>query len=132
MPSVHTVPSTFLDQNVQTDTQAARLDREDASKRAKAEKAKKDAKAKAKKADNWLTNQFAQLSDGSAGALAIANLVGVIGLSGYLGYKGWGLYERGRLNWESVGLGVGILAGVGAAEAVLGNYLYKGQKKNSS
>lgn len=131
MPSVHTVPADFLDQEVQTETQAARIEREEASKRAKAEKAAREAKGKAKKADSWLTQQFASLSDGSAGALAIANVVGVVGLSGYLGYKGWGLYERGRLNWESVGLGVGILAGVGVVESVFGTYLYKGQKKSS-
>ncbi|KAL2214684.1 hypothetical protein CC79DRAFT_157178 [Sarocladium strictum] len=130
MPSVHTVPADFLDQEIQTETQQSRLDREAAAAKAKAEKAKKEAKAKAKRADNWLVNQFSQLSDGSAGALAIANVVGVIGLSSYLGYKGWGLYERGRLSWETVGLGVGIMAGVGAAEAVLGSYLARGQKKN--
>jgi hypothetical protein len=130
MPSVHTVPADFLDQDIQTETQQSRLDREAAAAKAKAEKAKKEAKAKAKRADNWLVNQFSQLSDGSAGALAIANVVGVIGLSSYLGYKGWGLYERGRLSWETVGLGVGIMAGVGAAEAVLGSYLARGQKKN--
>ncbi|KAK0390140.1 hypothetical protein NLU13_3713 [Sarocladium strictum] len=131
MPSVHTVPHDFLEQDVQTETQATRLEREEASARAKAEKARKEAKAKAKSADNWLVKQFSQLSDGSAGALAIANVVGVIGLSSYLGYKGWGLYERGRLNWETVGLGVGILASVGAAEAVFGSYLARGQKKNN-
>lgn len=124
-PSVHTVPSDFLDQDVQTDTQAARLQREAESKKVKAKK-------QGKKADNWLQAQFARLSDGSAGALAIANLAGVIGLSSFLGYKAWGLYERGRLNWQSVGLGVGILAAVGAAEGVFGRYLYKGKKDNSS
>lgn len=124
-PSVHTVPSDFLDQEVQTDTQAARLEREAAAKKAKAKK-------ETKKADNWLTAQFAKLSDGSAGALAIGNLAGVIGLSAFLGYKAWGLYERGRLGWQNVGLGVGILAAVGAAEGVFGRYLYKGKKDNSN
>lgn len=132
MPSVHTVPSDFLEQDVQTDTQSERIDREAAAARAKAEvAAKRDAAAeKAKRADNWLTAQFAKLSDGSAGALAAANLAAVVGLSSYLGYKAWGLYEKGRLTWQSVGLGVGILAGVGAVEAVFGGYLYKGKKKN--
>merc|ERR1712169_176414 len=115
-PSVHTVPSDFLDQEVQTDTRAARLERE----------------AKAKKADSWLKAQFAKLSDGSADALAIGNLAGVIGLSAFLGYKAWGLYERGHLSWQNVGLGVGILAAVGAAEGVFGRYLYKGKKDNSN
>lgn len=122
---MHTVPSDFLEQEVQTTTQADRLsrDREAAAAR-KAAKAKKTAK----KADSWLTAQFSRLSDGSASALAVANLVGVVGLSSFMGYKAWGLYERGRLSWQSVGLGVGILAGVGIVEGVVGRYLYKGKK----
>merc|ERR1712169_33770 len=43
-PSVHTVPSDFLDQEVQTDTQAARLEREAKAKKAKAKKETKFAK----------------------------------------------------------------------------------------
>ncbi|KAI6777628.1 uncharacterized protein J7T54_002939 [Emericellopsis cladophorae] len=125
MPSVHTVPSDFQEQDVQTETQAQRLERE-------AEQKKVKAKSEAKKTDNWLTEQFAKLSDGSAGALAIANLAGVVGLSAYMGYKAWGLYERGRLSYQNVGVGVGILAAVGAAEGVFGRYLYKGKKDASS
>lgn len=135
MPSVHTVNSDFLDQPVQTETQAARLDREEEESRAE-EKRKRDAaaaaKAKACKADSWLTRQFSQLSDSEAGGVAIANLVGIVSLSAYLGYKGWGLYERGRLDWKAVGVGAGILAGVSAVQGVVGRYLYKGQKKGGS
>jgi len=129
-PSVHTVPSDFLEQNIQTGTQAARLEREEESKKAKAKAAAHKAKGRARETDNWLIAQFSKLSDGSAGALGVANLAAVVGLSAFLGYKAWGLYERGRLSWETVGLGVGILAGVGAAEAVLGRYLVKGKKKD--
>lgn len=130
---MHTVPSDFLEQDIQTDTQAARLEREDASSRTKAEiKAKRDAASKkAKRADNWLTSQFSKLSDDGASALVVANLAAVVGLSSYLGYKAWGLYEKGRLSWQSVGLGVGILAGVGVIEGVFGGYLYKGKGKKN-
>ncbi|KAF5020235.1 hypothetical protein F66182_7752 [Fusarium sp. NRRL 66182] len=129
MPSVHTVPADFLEQEVQTETQAARIERED---EAKEEKRKRDdAKAKAKRADNWLIQQFSQLSDGSASGLVIANLATVVGLSAYLGYKGWGLYEKGRLDWKAISIGAGILASVSAAEGVLGRYLYKGKKGGS-
>ncbi|PWI75647.1 hypothetical protein PCL_06305 [Purpureocillium lilacinum] len=133
-PSVHTVPSDFLEQDVQTETQAARRDREDAAAeaKAKAEKARRDAAAKARRADNWLTAQFSKLSDGSAGALALANVAAVVGLSSYLGYRAWGLYEKGRLDWKTAGVGVGILAAVGALESVFGGYLYKGKKKGGS
>ncbi|TDZ19881.1 hypothetical protein Cob_v007286 [Colletotrichum orbiculare MAFF 240422] len=128
LPSVHTVPSDFNEQEVKTETQADRIEREE-NARAEADLAKKKATGKARKADSWLTRQFASLSDGSAGALAISNLVGVIGLSGFLGYKAWGLYERGRLSWQSVGLGLGILGVVGLGEGALGRYLYKTKGK---
>lgn len=119
---MHTVPSDFAEQDVQTETQARRLELE---AEAKGKKAKKEAK----KADNWLQAQFAKLSDGSAGAVAVANLAGVVGVSALLGYKAWGLYERGTLSWKDVGLGAGILAGVGIVEGVVGRYLYKGKKQ---
>lgn len=126
--SVRTVPSDFLEQDVQTDTQAARIDREEKA-RAEADLAKKKAAAKARRADSWLTRQFSSLSDNTAGALALANVAGVVALSGFLGYRAWGLYERGRLSWQNVGLGVGILGVVGITESILGGYLYKTKGK---
>ncbi|KAF5613389.1 D-serine dehydratase [Fusarium tjaetaba] len=126
MPSVHTVPNDFLEQEIKTETQAARIEREE---EARQEKRKRDeAAAKAKKADNWLIQQFSRLSDGSATGLVIANFATVVGLSAFLGYKGWGLYEKGKLDWKAVTLGAGILAGVTAAEGAVGRYLYKGKK----
>ncbi|KAK0736161.1 hypothetical protein B0T21DRAFT_440335 [Apiosordaria backusii] len=133
-PSVRTVPSDYAEQEVKTDTQAARIEREEAEKkarakaeavRAEADLAKKKAKSKAKKADSWLTKRFENMGDGPAGALAAANLIAVIGLSGWLGFKAWGLYERGRLSWKDVGLGLGVLGAVGAVEGAFTNYLYK-------
>ncbi|KAF5678345.1 D-serine dehydratase [Fusarium heterosporum] len=135
MPSVHTVPNDFLEQEIQTETQAARLDREEeAEERAEQEKEKRkrdEIAAKAKNTDNWLIQQFSRLSDGSATGLVIANFATVVGLSAYLGYKGWGLYEKGKLDWKAVGLGAGILASVTAAEGAVGRYLYKGKKGGS-
>ncbi|KAJ4003559.1 hypothetical protein NW766_012007 [Fusarium irregulare] len=129
MPSVHTVPADFLEQEVQTETQAARLEREE---EAKEEKRKREsATAKAKQTDNWLIQQFSKLSDGNATGLVIANFATVVGLSAYLGYKGWGLYEKGKLDWKAVSLGAGILASVTAAEGAVGRYLYKGKKGGS-
>lgn len=129
MPSVHTVPSDFLEQEVQTETQADRIAREDAAKeRAKA--AKDKAAAKAKKTDSWLTEYFSELSDNASTAVVATNAAAIVGVSGFLGYKAWGLYEKGRLSWQAVGLGVGILAGVAAVEGVIGRYLYKAKKDN--
>ncbi|KAK2030619.1 hypothetical protein LX32DRAFT_638016 [Colletotrichum zoysiae] len=133
MPSVHTVPHDFNEQDVKTTTQAARIEREEEEEeqkdRAEADLAKKKAAGKARKADSWLKRQFSSLSDGSASALAISNLVGVVGLSTFLGYKAWGLYDRGRLSWQNVGLGLGIMGVVGLAEGVFGSYLYKTKGK---
>ncbi|KAH7171290.1 hypothetical protein EDB81DRAFT_194800 [Dactylonectria macrodidyma] len=134
MPSVHTVHSDFLEQEVQTQTQADRIAREeDAAKaKAKAEKAKSRAASKAKSADDWLSSYFAGLSDNTASAVVVANLASVVGISAFLGYKAWGLHQQGRLSGRSVGLGVGIVAGVAAVEAFVGRYLYKGKKGGSS
>ncbi|KAF4982204.1 hypothetical protein FZEAL_2088 [Fusarium zealandicum] len=134
MPSVHTVSSDFLEQPVQTKTQANRMDREEEAREEKATQAKRkrdEAAAKARRTDNWLVQQFSRLSDGSATSLVIVNLASVVGLSAYLGYKGWGLYEKGRLDWKTVGIGAGIIASVSAAEGVVGRYLYKGKKGGS-
>ncbi|KAL7823115.1 hypothetical protein V8C26DRAFT_385446 [Trichoderma gracile] len=137
MPSVHTVPPDFLEQDVQTETQAERIKREEeAAEQAKQQQqaaaaAKKKAASKAKRADSWLTRQFSQLSDGSVTAIALANVAGVVGVSGFLGYRAWGLYERRVLDWKHVGVGVGVLAAVGAVEAVLGRYLYKSKESDS-
>ncbi|KAM0519567.1 hypothetical protein ACHAPE_003745 [Trichoderma viride] len=127
LPSVHTVHSDFLEQDIQTETQAERIRREDEAARSK-EAAKRKATSKAKRADSWITRKFSQLSDGSITAIAIANVAGIVGVSGFLGYRAWGLYERSRLDLKHVGLGVGVLAAVGAVEAVLGRYLYRGRK----
>ncbi|KAL6863559.1 hypothetical protein J3F83DRAFT_744806 [Trichoderma novae-zelandiae] len=141
MPSVHTVPPDFLEQDVQTETQAERIEREqEAAERARQQQKqqqaaaaakKKKAASKANKADSWLTRQFSQLSDGGVTAIALANVAGVVGVSGFLGYRAWGLYERRVLDWKHVGVGVGVLAAVGAVEAVLGRYLYKSKESGS-
>ncbi|KAK3192649.1 hypothetical protein K4F52_001448 [Lecanicillium sp. MT-2017a] len=129
-PSVHTVPSDFMEQDVQTDTQAHRLEREASAAKAKAERAKKAAAGKAKKADSWLTKYFSQLSDGAATGVGAANLAALVGVSSYLGYRAWVLYDKGRLSWGNVGAGFGILAAVGAVEAFIGTYIYKGKKRD--
>ncbi|KAI3319453.1 hypothetical protein HD806DRAFT_509026 [Xylariaceae sp. AK1471] len=133
-PSVRTVPSDFLEQDIQTETQAARKDMEDAAAkaaaraRAEADFAKKKSVTKARKADSFLTKFFGDLSDGASTTIVVTNLAGVVGVSAYLGYKALGLYERGQLTWKSIGLGAGIALGVGLFETALGGYLNKGKK----
>lgn len=117
-----------MEQEVKTETQANRIDQEDNLKkeaeaaadkvRAEADLAKKKAARKAHKADNWLTKQFENMSDGASSTLVLGNFLAVVGLSGYLGYKAWGLYERGRFSWKHAGVGLGVLSVVGAFEGV--------------
>ncbi|KAF7554600.1 hypothetical protein G7Z17_g2805 [Cylindrodendrum hubeiense] len=134
LPSVHTVNSDFLDQEVQTQTQADRIVREEDAK-LRAEKAKSKASkaaSKAKKTDDWLTTYFEDLPENTASAVVAANLASVVSLSAFLGYKAWSLYQNDRLGGKAIGLGVGIIAGVAAVESFLGRYLYKAKKSDSS
>lgn len=112
------MPSDWDEQEVKTETQAARLEREEEQRRAEEDLAKK--RSQARRADSFLTKWFGNLGDGASTALVVSNLVGVIGLSGFLGYKAWDLHERGRLGWKNLGLGLGVMGVVGIAEGVLG------------
>lgn len=118
-PSARTAPSDTAGQDVKTEAQADPVSREDEVKAA-AKKAAADAKRRARRADSWITRQLASLSDGTSGALVAANALAVVGISGIFGYRAWGLYEKGRLTWQNVGLGVGILGAVGLVEGVFG------------
>ncbi|KAL2156740.1 hypothetical protein VTH82DRAFT_1485 [Thermothelomyces myriococcoides] len=141
-PSVHTVPSDFASQEIQTETQAARIEREETAKeeqdaaraRAEADLAKKKARggagARARRAEGWLAKHFETVGEGgAAGALALANIVAVVGLSGWLGFKAWGLYDRGRLGWKEAGVGLGVLGAVGVVEGFFVNYLSQTKSK---
>ncbi|KAI0394149.1 hypothetical protein F5Y17DRAFT_271738 [Xylariaceae sp. FL0594] len=133
-PHVRSVPSDFLEQDVQTETQAARREMEDAAARARAEAelARKKTVNKARKADSFLTRYFGSLSDGASSAIVLANIAAIVGVSAFMGYKALGLYERGRLTWKNIGVGAGVAVGLGLFEAALGNYLYKGKKSDRS
>lgn len=126
--SVRTVPSDFMDQPVQTETQAARLDREAALEKERAVAAERKAKAaanKARRADNWLAAKIAALSDGQASAVVYANLAAVVGLSAVAGYKAWALHERGALTWKTAGIGAAVVGAVGLVEGVFSRYIFR-------
>ncbi|KAK3306326.1 uncharacterized protein B0T15DRAFT_491876 [Chaetomium strumarium] len=143
-PSVHTVPSDFESQEIQTDTQAARVEREEQAieeaeaeaerVRARAEadlaRKKKAARYKVDKAESWLAKQFHEMSEGPGGVpLAVANILAVVGLSGWLGFRAWGLYDRGRLGWREAGIGLGVLGVVGVVEGAFVNFWSKAKNK---
>ena len=122
LPSVRTVTPDFLEHDVQTETQAARREREDEARRAAARVAREAREARdraargARRADGWLTRQFADMSEGASSLLVVANFAAVVGVGAWLSYRAYGLYERGRLGWKSAGVGLGIVAGVAAVE----------------
>ena len=123
LPSVRTVTPDFLEHEVQTDTQAARRGREEDARRAasaaarEAREARDRAAARARRADGWLTRQFADMSEGASSLLIVTNFAAVIGVGAWLSYRAYGLYERGRFGWKTAGVGLGIVAGVAAVEA---------------
>lgn len=121
-PSVRTVPSDFGDREVQTETQAARLEREaeaaEAKLRAEAHLAKKKIQSRAARADNWLTQWVESLSKGGSQALVASNILAIVGLGAFTGYRVRTLYEQGRLEWKTVGLGLGLLGVVGAFQGM--------------
>ncbi|KAJ4390829.1 hypothetical protein N0V93_004428 [Gnomoniopsis smithogilvyi] len=131
--SVRTVPSDFMEQSIQTDTQAERIEREDELKdladKAKAKKEK--AKKKAVEADNWLLSKIAALSDNQASGIVYANLAAVVGLSAVLGYKAWGLHERGALRWSHAGVGAAVVGAVGIVEGVFSRFFTKARGSSS-
>ncbi|PSS00681.1 hypothetical protein BD289DRAFT_19072 [Coniella lustricola] len=133
--SVRTVPSDFLEQDVQTNTQQERIEREAeaAELREKAAVKKEKAKAKAHEADNWLASKIASLSDNQATAVVFANLAAVVGVSAVLGVKGWRLHERGALSWTNLGVGAAILGTVGLVQGGVSRYFSqaRGNSKNA-
>lgn len=116
--SVRTVPSDFMEQDVQTSTQQERIEREHEANRlrdaAKSKKAK--AKAKASRADNWLISTIASLNDTQASAVVYGNLAAVVGIGAALGYKAFLMHERGALRWKDLGIGAAVVGVVGVVE----------------
>lgn len=111
--SVHTVPSDFSSQHIQTSTQAERIEREAEAAEARAKeagqkaskamsKAEKDAKAKGKKAMH-------SLEANSDNPVFIGNAIAVVALSAGLGFGAYRKYAAGELTWKVVGAWTGIV-----------------------
>ncbi len=105
--SVHTVPSNFSSQYIQTETQRDRIEQEfeSADARAKEEKiakAEKNAKAKAKKVKG-------RLEANSDNPVFIGNAVAVVALSAGLGFGAYRKYAVGELSWKVVGIWTGVV-----------------------
>jgi len=116
--SVHTVPSTFSSQEIQTSTQQDRLQREAEAEEARAKeeyaRAKKDAK---KGASNFSAN--------TENPIFLGNAIAVVGLSGLLGFGAYRKYVGGELSWKVVGAWAGIVGLFAAGDYYLSQYVLK-------
>jgi len=127
--SVHTVPSDFSSQEIQTSTQMDRLEHEAlaaearakeemSAASAKAKKEGKEAKDKAKKAAGYVDRN-------SDNPVFIANAVAVVGLSAGLGFGAYRKYAAGELSWKVVGVWTGVVGLFAAGDYYLSQYMLK-------
>jgi membrane protein involved in colicin uptake len=126
---VHTVPSDFSSQPVQTSTQAERLEHEaeaaearvkDAAHKASKEfsKAEKDAKAKAKKAAG-------RIESNSDNPVFVGNAVAVVALSAGLGFGAYRKYASGDLSWKVVGAWTAVVGIFAMGDYYLSQWLFR-------
>lgn len=109
-PHVQTVEPEFLEQDVQTTTQAERIEREaeEKEKRKREDEEKKKAKAHKAKSSGICGNTSNPVF------LANAALATVVGAG--LGFGAYKQHARGNLSWELVGLSAGAVGVFGAVD----------------
>ncbi|CAI7643211.1 unnamed protein product [Penicillium glandicola] len=107
-PHVQTVESDFLKQDVQTTTQAERIEREAEEEKREDEEKKKKAKARKVKSSGIYENTSNPVFLANA---AIATVVGA-----GLGFGAYKQHARGNLSWELVGLSAGAVGVFGAVD----------------
>ncbi|KAJ5963217.1 uncharacterized protein N7479_003093 [Penicillium vulpinum] len=108
-PHVQTVESDFLKQDVQTTTQAERIQRE-AEKNEKREDEEKKKKAKAHKAKS------SGICENSCNPVFLANAAIATVIGAGLGFGAYRQHARGNLSWELVGLSAGAVGVFGAVD----------------
>lgn len=118
---MRTVPNDFLDREVQTTTQAARIDRELAAAAAAEERKQREEADKKRVADAKKRAQNARgtgLWSGPSKTLVLANVALVLGVGVAAHYLG---ADRGRWNvsWKNAGLGVGLATVLGLGESAI-------------
>jgi ATP-dependent 26S proteasome regulatory subunit len=124
---VHTVPSDFSSQPIQTETQLDRLEHEALAAEARAKelaskaskefsKEEKNAKAKAKKAAN-------RIEANSDNPVFIGNAVAVVAISAGLGFGAYRKYAAGELSWKVVGAWSGVVGLFAVGDYYLSQYV---------
>ncbi|KAF8856346.1 hypothetical protein BDZ45DRAFT_675576 [Acephala macrosclerotiorum] len=127
--SVHTVPSDFGSQDIQTSTQLDRLEHEALAAEAKAKEEMSAAAAKAKK-EGKKAKEKAKKAAGYAerntdNPVFIGNAIAVVALSAGLGFGAYRKYAAGELSWKVVGAWTGIVGLFAAGDYYLSSYLFK-------
>jgi Family of unknown function (DUF5353) len=112
-PHVSSVPSDFQSQDVQTTTQAERLEREGADKARAAEKKAKEARAKAR---SQVSKGSRRLRDNADNPVVLGNAILGVALFGTLGYASYVKYRAGEFSWKLVGIGAAVLGAFGVAD----------------
>ncbi|ATZ55424.1 hypothetical protein BCIN_12g00220 [Botrytis cinerea B05.10] len=116
--SVHTVPSDFQSQPVQTETQANRLEQEAEQIEAKLRAAKDAASKKSKKGKS-------RVQENSDNPVVIGNAIAVAALSTGLGFGAYSKYAKGELTWKVVGAWAGVVGALAVGDYYLSSYLFK-------
>jgi len=118
-PHVSSVPSDFESQSVKTDTQAARLEREEEDKKIRAKQEAEKAKSKAASKLGKGKNEV------QANPVFFGNalLVGILGT--VLGVGAYRKYAQGELTWKTAGIWGGVVAMFAAADVLTTGFLYK-------
>jgi len=121
--SVHTVPSDFSSQPVQTETQANRIDQEAEQIEARIHKAKD--KAKESSASKKSKKAKSRIQDNSDNPVFVGNAVAVVALSAGLGFGAYRKYAAGELTWKVVGGWMGVVGAFALGDYWLSSYLFK-------
>ncbi|KAJ5530244.1 hypothetical protein N7527_003637 [Penicillium freii] len=106
-PHVQTVDSGFLKQNVQTTTQAERIEREAEEKKGEDEEKKKTKARKAKSSG---------ICENTSNPVFLANAAIATVVGAGLGFGAYKQHARGNLSWELVGLSAGAVGIFGAVD----------------
>ena len=109
-PHVQTVESDFLKQDVQTTTQAERIDREAEEKEKREDEEKEKKKARSQKAKS------SGICENTSNPVFIANAAIATVVGAGLGFGAYKQHTRGNLSWELVGLSAGAVGIFGAVD----------------
>jgi pyruvate dehydrogenase E2 component (dihydrolipoamide acetyltransferase) len=110
-PHVQTVEPEFLEQDVQTTTQAERMEREAEEK----EKRKREEEEQ-KKAKTYKAKKSSGICDNTSNPVFLANAAIATVIGAGLGFGAYKQHAQGNLSWELVGLSAGAVGVFGAVD----------------